>query len=85
MQVVSEVGSSVPFTETRLPEPGDRFLTPKEVSDILAVNEQTIRRMLRDGSMPGVRIGRHWRVSLKALERWVEAGGTGPEDEGQAE
>lgn len=32
------------------PEPQEMFVTPREVADLLHKNEQTVRRMCRDGS-----------------------------------
>jgi excisionase family DNA binding protein len=39
-----------------------RLLTPKEVADLWGCHERTVTRQLLDGSLPGVRIGRSWRV-----------------------
>ena len=44
-----------------MPE-NDEMLTPKEVSRILGKSEETIRQMLRRGSIPGKKIGKTWYV-----------------------
>ena len=34
-------------------------LTVEEVAEILKVNIDTVRRLLRQGDLPGVKVGRH--------------------------
>jgi excisionase family DNA binding protein len=50
-----------------------------EAAVLLDVSEQSIRRMVRDGRLEGVRLGatpRHpLRVDLESLQRIVERGG----------
>lgn len=53
-----------------------RFLTPEEVASLLRVPPGAVRRLLRRGELPAVRIGSAWRVEEEALERWVRRGGT---------
>lgn len=45
----------------------ERFLTPEEVADRLAVNPKTIRKWLADGKLKGVKAGRLWRISPEAV------------------
>lgn len=47
-------------------------LTVDDVAAELQVNRQTIARWLRQGKLPGRKVGREWRVSRKALERYLE-------------
>ena len=37
-------------------------LTPKEVTAALKLSEKTVLQYLRDGRLPGFRVGKHWRV-----------------------
>lgn len=48
------------------------LLTPEEVAERLAVSPKMIRAWLRDGRLPGIRLGRLWRVNPDALERFLE-------------
>ena len=50
------------------------YLTPQEVAAKLKINERTVRRLLRDGALPGgLRIGpKTWRVSAIALKAYIE-------------
>lgn len=47
------------------------LLTPEEVAERLAVSAKMIRAWLRDGRLPGIRLGRLWRVNPDALERFL--------------
>jgi excisionase family DNA binding protein len=51
-----------------------RFLTPGEVAAALRVSAEVIRRLLRRGELPAVRIGRTWRVDEDELQRWLRRG-----------
>jgi excisionase family DNA binding protein len=47
-----------------------KYLTVAELSEYLQIHRTTIYRMLRQGKLPGFRIGSDWRFSLEAIERW---------------
>jgi excisionase family DNA binding protein len=47
------------------------FLTPSEVLVRLRVNVKTLYRLIADGDLPAVRIGRQWRVRPHDLETWL--------------
>lgn len=50
-----------------------RLLTPKEVAEYLALNEQTVRKWLREGKLPGVKLpGDVWRVKPETLKAFLE-------------
>jgi excisionase family DNA binding protein len=45
------------------------YYSPEEVAEYFDVNVETIRRMCRDGQIPGARqIGRQWRIPAKFLQ-----------------
>ncbi len=48
-----------------------KYLTVDELSEYLQVHKTTIYRMLKQGKLPGFRIGSDWRFSLEAIEEWV--------------
>ncbi|MHB8732040.1 MAG: helix-turn-helix domain-containing protein [bacterium] len=50
-------------------QPG--FLTPEEVAAALRVSPSVVRRLLRRGDLPSVRVGRAWRVDEEDLRRWI--------------
>jgi len=47
------------------------FLTPSEVLAQLRVNIKTLYRLIGDGELPAVRVGRQWRVRPHDLEAWL--------------
>ncbi|NPV54941.1 MAG: helix-turn-helix domain-containing protein [Firmicutes bacterium] len=49
----------------------DRLLTPEEVAKRLAVSPKSIREWLRNGKLRGVKVGRLWRISPQALDRFL--------------
>lgn len=54
---------------SRLEQPS--FLTPQEVSDLLRVSVQTVRRWIKEGALPAYKVGRAWRIRRADLDRWL--------------
>ena len=53
------------------------LLTVPEVAELLRLNEQTVRKWLREGKLPGSWLGSRqagWRVRRSDVERFIEAG-----------
>jgi excisionase family DNA binding protein len=50
--------------------PTDQIFTIKELSEHLRVHPTTIYRLLRQGQLPGFRVGSNWRFSREAIEQW---------------
>ena len=48
------------------------FLTTEEVLGYLKTTPRTVYRLIRDGELPAVRIGRQWRFRRTDLDAWVE-------------
>lgn len=40
----------------------EKYLSTKEFCEILNISHSTIYRMIRDKSIPAVKIGRHWKI-----------------------
>ena len=57
----------------------EEILTITELSAHLRVHPTTIYRLLREGRIPGFRVGSAWRFSRAAIEVW-EHGQVGPID-----
>jgi len=47
----------------------DITLTPEEVARYLRVNPRTVYRGLKQGQIPGIKIGRLWRIRKEDLDR----------------
>jgi excisionase family DNA binding protein len=49
------------------------FLTTQEVSDLLQVSVQTVRRWIKEEDLPAYKVGpRMWRVRTTDLDEWLE-------------
>ena len=48
----------------------DQVYTIKELADRFQVHPTTIYRLLRQGRLPGFRIGSNWRFNRSAIEQW---------------
>jgi len=46
------------------------LLTPRAAAAALSVSTKTIQRMVRDGRLRTVQVGRHWRVPLAEVRRY---------------
>ncbi len=59
----------------KLPPENPKVLTLAEVGVYLHVHPSTIHRLLRQGKLPGFRIGSDWRFNLEEIDRWRLRGG----------
>jgi len=48
----------------------EKYLTTKEISKILTVQEVTVRRWIKKGKLPAIRFGREYRVKKGDLEKY---------------
>ena len=48
-----------------------RYLTVLEVAEIMRVSKMTVYRLLHSGELPGVRVGRSFRVPQDALDGYL--------------
>ena len=51
----------------------DKVLTVDEVSQILRVLPKTVRSLLKEGKLPGIKVGRVWRIPEKALRTYLHS------------
>lgn len=49
-----------------------RFLTVAEVASIMRVSKMTVYRMVHNGDLPAVRVGRSFRVSEEAVHKYLD-------------
>lgn len=50
----------------------ERFFTPEQVAETLQVSVDTILRLINDKKIRASRVGKQWRISEGALERYLE-------------
>lgn len=51
-----------------------RILTVTQTAEKLQMTQDVVRAYLRDGALPGRKVGKAWRVVESDLERWISAG-----------
>ncbi len=68
-----ETQSAQRFLEFLLHE-GGRELTPKQIAQRMNVTPKKIRRLLREGKLPGRKVGREWLVKERDLEAVLDPG-----------
>jgi len=47
------------------------FLTTDDVLGYLRINARTVYRLIKNGDIPAVRIGRQWRIRRCDLDSWL--------------
>ncbi len=47
-----------------------RVLTVRELSEYLRVHPSTIYRLLKNGQLPGFKVGSDWRFDVATIDRW---------------
>ena len=59
---------------------GDQILTIQELSDYLKVSVSTLYKLVREGSIPSFKVGKHWRFHRDAIDRWISSRGGSPSE-----
>lgn len=59
-----------------MPAPGDisdvKFLTIAEVATMMRVSKMTVYRLVHNGELPAVRVGRSFRVTEKDVNAYLQ-------------
>jgi excisionase family DNA binding protein len=50
-----------------------RFVTVNEVAQLMRVSKMTVYRMIRQGELPAVRIGRGYRIREEDVRRYLDS------------
>jgi excisionase family DNA binding protein len=53
--------------------PRAQFLTVAEVASLMRVSKMTVYRLVHNGELPAVRVGRSFRVHAKAVHEMLES------------
>lgn len=56
------------------------IMTVKDVADYLRMSEAKIYRLVRNGVLPVVRIGKTWRFRKDLLDEWLKESSTTEKD-----
>jgi excisionase family DNA binding protein len=49
------------------------LLTVREVADSMRISTMTVYRLIRAGSLPAIRVGKHFRIRARDLDYFLEA------------
>jgi excisionase family DNA binding protein len=50
----------------------ERFLTTEDIAEQLQVTEYTVRKWIRDGAIPAIRVGKNWRVAPADYQAFLQ-------------
>ena len=50
------------------------YLDVEQISKLLGINQQTVRKFARKGILPAIKIGREWRFSNELIEKYISDG-----------
>ena len=48
------------------------ILTVKEAAALLKTSRQQIPRMIQNGELPAVKVGREWRIPMESIRMFLE-------------
>ena len=48
-----------------------KLLTPEKAAERLAISKRTFTSWCRDGKLPGVKVGRYWRIREADLDKFI--------------
>ncbi|MCC9601015.1 helix-turn-helix domain-containing protein [Stieleria sp. JC731] len=51
----------------------DCVLTIEELAAYLKVSKSTLYKLVQEGSVPGQKVGRHWRFRRETIDRWLDS------------
>ena len=53
-------------------EPAGEILTIDELAAYLKVPKSTLYKLVREGSVPSQKVGKHWRFHKDAIDGWLK-------------
>lgn len=60
----------------------EKLLTPQDAAQRLNVVTKTVREWLKRGELPGVKLGRNWRIREEDLNAYINSKITGKHEGG---
>ena len=51
-----------------------RVYTPDEIAQALKITRRSVYTYIKTGKLPAVKIGKEWRISKEALEKFLTPG-----------
>jgi excisionase family DNA binding protein len=53
----------------------DSVFTIEELAVYLKISRSTLYKLAQEGSIPGQKVGKHWRFHKDAIDRWLQERG----------
>lgn len=50
----------------------DQVLTIDELATYLKVSKSTLYKLVKQGKVPGQKVGKHWRFRRKTIDQWLD-------------
>jgi len=47
-------------------------MTTKQLADYLQVKESTVKKKIKEGRIPAIKLGRAWRFKKSVIDKWLE-------------
>jgi excisionase family DNA binding protein len=58
------------------------LMTPREVAEVMRVSTMTVYRLVKAGTLPAIRVGKHLRIRRADLRAYLDARVVQPDPEG---
>lgn len=68
----TDIGATARTQAPESPAAGSSFLTVAEVATLMRVSKMTVYRLVHNGELPAVRVGRSFRVHEKAVHDYLQ-------------
>lgn len=59
-----------------MPRDAEAIFTVDELAVYLKVPKSTVYKLAQDGTIPGQKVGRHWRFQRQAIDQWISRSST---------
>lgn len=56
------------------PDPLPDVMTIEQLCSYLQLSRSTLYKLAQEGKVPGQKVGKHWRFSKDAVDRWLQTG-----------
>ena len=53
----------------------EAVMTLEELAEYLKLPKSTLYKLVQEGRIPGQKLGKQWRFSRQAIEKWLTDGG----------
>ena len=54
---------------------GSSVFTIEELAEYLKISKSTLYKLAQEGSIPGQKVGKHWRFHKEAIDKWLQQRG----------